>query len=227
MKVECITFDLDDTLWAVGPAINRAEETFYAWLEQHYPTISLRYTHEQLIEHRREYFREFPELGHDLTGLRKQWLAHIAKETGHAEDLVEPAFRVFWEGRNAVELYPHASESLSSLKARYCVGAITNGNADVDHIGIGHLFDFVVTSERAGVAKPAPEIFELALESANVEPGSAVHVGDDPKRDVLAAKAVGMRSIWFNPDFDMWPGGDPPDAVVRCLSQLANVLDHW
>ena len=40
MSIECITFDLDDTLWDVEPVILRAEELFYQWLSQHCPRIT-------------------------------------------------------------------------------------------------------------------------------------------------------------------------------------------
>ena len=227
MNVRCVTFDLDDTLWAVGPVIIRAERIFYAWLEENYSRITAHYTHDALRDHRREHFRSLPELAHDLTTLRKLWLEGIAADFGYPSSMVEPAFEVFWKLRNAVELFPHATPLLDALKGRYTLGAITNGNADVAQIGIDHYFDFVVTSESVGAAKPEPAIFEAALDSANVAPGHVVHIGDDPRRDVLGAQAAGMRSIWYNPTFEMWPGGEPPDAVVRTLAEIDAVLEHW
>ena len=35
--VRAITLDLDDTLWPIGPAINRAEEQLDAWMKAHAP----------------------------------------------------------------------------------------------------------------------------------------------------------------------------------------------
>jgi putative hydrolase of the HAD superfamily len=107
------------------------------------------------------------------------------------------------------------------------VGAITNGNADVHYIGIGHYFDFVITAAGAGVAKPKAEIFHAALDAAGVQACHAVHVGDDPERDVQGANAVGMRSVWVNVKAAPWPGGRPPDAEIRTLDELQPLLERW
>lgn len=227
MGIKCITFDLDDTLWDCESVLTRAERIFYDWLAEEHPTVSSNYAPADLLEHRRSYARERPHLHHDLTNLRKQWLADLADELGYEKDLVEPGFRVFWEARNNVVLFEDAVHTLRHLSTRYCLGTITNGNADVHYIGIGHFFDFVMTSEVAGAAKPQPEIFHAALGEAGVSPNEAVHVGDDPERDIRGASAVGMRTIWVNPRLHSWPGGPEPDAVVQTVGELQTVLASW
>ncbi|HZO62613.1 MAG TPA: HAD-IA family hydrolase, partial [Gaiellaceae bacterium] len=54
------------------------------------------------------------------------------------------------------------------------------------------LFSAVVTSAEAGAAKPDPAPFRLALDRLGVEPGRAVHVGDEPE-DEQGSGAAGMR----------------------------------
>ena len=39
-EIECITFDLDDTIWLCEPVILNAEFVFYSWLESRYPRIT-------------------------------------------------------------------------------------------------------------------------------------------------------------------------------------------
>lgn len=227
MPVRCITFDLDDTLWECGPLLRAAEEAFYDWLAHHHPRIAERYSLEELVAHRREFFQRFPELEHDFSELRRRWLGHLADDFRSGPELVEHGFRVFWEHRNAVTLFDEAHAALAGLRDRFAVGAITNGNADVHHIGIGHYFDFVITAAGAGAAKPSPAIFHAALQAARVDAVHAVHVGDDPKRDVQGAGAVGMRTVWVNVDRIPWPGGPPPDAEIRTLAELEPVLETW
>ena len=224
MSITCVTFDLDDTLWQVGPVIARAEQRFYDWLDEHCPRVTSHYEVADLTLHRRDFFREFHDQMHDLTTLRKRWLAHILEEYGYAPELVETGFRVFWEHRNAVTLFDDVPDAMEILRERYALGVITNGNACVEFIGIGHWFDFVVSSERAGAAKPEARIFHAALDHAGVEPERVAHVGDDPERDVLGAAAVGMRTVWYNPGLKPWPGGQTPDAVVRSIAELPAAL---
>ena len=120
-----------------------------------------------------------------------------------------------------------ATHVLGKLGERYAIGAITNGNADVHRIGIGHHFDFVVTPAEAGAAKPDSTIFEFALNAAGASPASVVHVGDDPIRDVAGAAAIGLRTVWMNPDGSPWPGEGRPDAEIRRLDSLIAVVDAW
>lgn len=224
MNIRCITFDLDDTLWDCAPVIHRAEQRFHAWLAAHYPRITRYLGLEAMIQHRQDWFGLRPHLHHDFTTLRKQWLAALAQEYGYDAGLVEPGFRIFWEARNQVQPYDDVLETLDLLKRHHVIGAITNGNADVHHIGIGHYFDFVVTAARAGAAKPSPQIFMTALDEAGVAATEALHVGDDPERDVVGAAQVGMRTAWVNGRDQPWQGTVLPDLVVRHVGELPGLL---
>lgn len=223
-SIGCVTLDLDDTLWDCPPVLEQAERDMYAFLREHLPRITERHDAGALMAHRRDHHRRHPEGAHDLTYLRKHWLAEIATRFDYGTELVEPAFRAFWLARNAVRLYAGAEACLEMLASRFTLGVITNGNADVHHIGIGHYFDFVVTPVEAGAAKPRPEIFHSALAAAGVEAARAVHVGDDPERDVLGAQAAGMRTVWVNAKRSPWPGGRSPDAMVAHVGELARVI---
>jgi putative hydrolase of the HAD superfamily len=225
MPIRCITFDLDDTLWDGGPVLGAAERKFYDWLARRCPDIAETYGEEELRAHRHEFYERLPEMRHDFTYLRKQWLAHLGRAWGYGVSLVEPGFDVFWEARNAVALFEGVSATLEQLKSTYKVGAITNGNADVRHIGIGHLFDFVVTAAHAGALKPAPDIFHAALERAGAVAAETVHVGDDPVNDMRGAAAVGMRTVWVNPGRVPWPGGVRPDVEVCSVNELIGLLE--
>jgi putative hydrolase of the HAD superfamily len=61
----------------------------------------------------------------------------------------------------------------------------------LDRLGLAGLFDTVVTSARAGVPKPDPAIFELALRELDVPAERALHVGDEPV-DEDGARAAGL-----------------------------------
>lgn len=224
MTIRCIAFDLDDTLWPVKPVIQQAERHFYGWLQQHYPLITAQYALPELMKHRMNYMQQYPELQYNLTCLRKNWLATLAQAHDYPDTLVEAGFEVFWLARNEVTFFEGALEALESLSARFLLGVISNGNASVQHIGVGHLFQFTHSSAEAGVAKPHPAIFHQALERVGISPHQAVYVGDDPVRDIQGAASAGLRTVWFNPERQAWPGGQEPDATIHHLAQLEAVI---
>ena len=225
MPIRCIAFDLDDTLWACKPVIARAEQRFYAWLDAHYPRITARYTPAELIAERVSYMQQYPELHYNLTQLRKNWLAVLAQSNNYPKDnLVTAGFNVFWLARNEVEFYAGTLDVLHALRQSFVLGVITNGNANVHHIGVGHLFQFVLSAAEAGVAKPHPAIFQQALAMVDVAPQEAVYVGDDPLRDMHGAASAGLRTIWFNPAKQPWQGEKEPDATLTTLAELEMLI---
>lgn len=225
-QIRAVTLDLDNTLWEIDPVIHRAEETLWAWLGEHYPRIHQNYSAADLIEMRHAVVEEYWEKHFDFRFLRKKVLEKVALGAGYDASLVEPAFDVFDNVRNDVELYPDVLEELEFLFSRFTVVAVTNGNSNLDTIGIGHLFHGVVTAVSAGAAKPAKQIFDVAIETAGVERAAILHVGDHPETDVTGARNAGLRTAWINRNGDRWPAELPaPDAVVTDMAELRRLLE--
>lgn len=226
-EIECITFDLDDTLWRCFPVILNAEAVFYRWLAEHYPCIAESYTPKGLHDHRKIFFGGFPGMAHDVTWLRKRWLEKLADDFAcHRGHLVEEGFEVFLAARNDIELYDGAHEILRRTSEGYTCGSITNGNADVARIGIDHYFDFSITASKVGAAKPDPAIFHAAVRAAGVAPERILHIGDDPERDIRGAAGIRMKTLWINPDGRPWDGPDVPDMELSSVNGLADLLVH-
>lgn len=196
--VRCVMFDLDDTLWECKPVIKRAEALFYEWCGSQYPQITARFSPEALLAHRIAFCREQPQWHYHLTRLRKNWLSQLGEECGADKSFVEAGFEVYWLARNEVSLLSGVEAFLIALKSQYTVGAITNGNADISHIGLDHLFDFSVTAIEAGVAKPDKGIFLRASEKAGIPLHEMLHVGDDWNRDVQGALNAGAQAAWVS-----------------------------
>lgn len=100
-------------------------------------------------------------------------------------------------------LLPYANEILDYLKPKYRLHIITNGFEEVQtrklvNSNIIGYFDQIINSEMAGVKKPNPVIFELALQKANVAAYKSLMVGDNIEADILGAKAVGFHALHFN-----------------------------
>ncbi len=103
-----------------------------------------------------------------------------------------------------VKLAPGALEALNEIRnmAEH-MGLITDAdtpytNKVLEALGIKQFFDSITTAEDAGVGKPNPEIFKMALRYSKSNP--KVYIGDSEFRDVKGAKSVGMLTIKIGDD---------------------------
>ena len=102
-------------------------------------------------------------------------------------------------------LFPHCIETLEKLKHHFEMHIITNGFEEVQmaklrNTGLIKYFDKIITSERAGVKKPASEIFDFSLKLANANSYESLMIGDDLKVDILGAKNSGIDQVFVNYD---------------------------
>ena len=228
MTIELITFDLDDTLWDTAPVIVRAEAVLRDWLLTHAPKAgALDVADFQAL--RLRVLTEQPQLKHRISALRRRVLFQALQDTSYANalQLADEAFDVFIEARHALEVFEQAEPTLEALAREYALGVVTNGNADVRRIGLGHHFKFVLCAEDIGIAKPDARLFHEALLRGAVTAGAAVHVGDHPGDDIAGAQQAGLRAVWFNPGGKHWDGDKAPDAEIGCLSELPAVLKQF
>lgn len=220
-----IAFDLDDTLWSCDDVISRAERAVYDWLERHYPAITAEFDLESMRSLRNEHARRDPALAADLTRLRHETLVWHARRAGYPEALAEHAVGVFLHERNQVEPYADVLPVLEALSARVALVAVTNGNADLQAIGLDHLFRVRLSAADVGAAKPDPAMFRAACARLGLRARELVHVGDDPRLDVHAASRFGARTVWVNRAGADWPEDLPrPHHEVESLAPLPDLL---
>lgn len=223
-SIEVITFDLDNTLWDVEPALLRAEQAQQDWLREHRPGAVEHLDHEALFAFKQSVWKRHPELAHNVTAMRTQTLYELQRNAGFGEDEAREgaqlAFAVFLAERHKVELYEEALDVLQALARDYTLGALTNGNADIYKTDAAEYFDFAFLAEDIGASKPHPDMFEAALQHARVDAHKIVHVGDDPEHDIRGAQEVGLRTVWMNGRGRRWPGGRSADREISNLAQL-------
>lgn len=224
-QIKCVTLDLDDTLWPVVPTIIKAELKLYQWIEENYPLVSDAYTQQDIVDKREALQNSRADIAHDVTELRYCSLQEIGDGVGYDKAFANEAMKLFRYYRNQVEPFEFSESILSNLKQHFVIGAITNGNAQLEQISIGKYFDFIVTAEDVGVSKPHPEIFHRASSLAKVDLAEIIHVGDSAQTDVIGAMNAGCKAVWFNRKRHPWPGGQNPDHVIHCLSELPTILN--
>ena len=225
-NIDIIAFDLDDTLWPCMPTIEYAEVTLYQWLAQNFPHITDRYSLEDMIRIRRQFMLQDERFTIDLTLLRCEFLKQLAREANYDSKTVsEAGFEVFYEARQQVSFYDDVLPCLQRLQLRYRLGAISNGNANVDKVGLGHLIEHSVSASELKVAKPDKLIFHHLVERFGVPANRVLYVGDHPEYDVVGPQNAGLQAIWINRENNVWPEHlQPPRYQISNLHELELLL---
>ena len=227
--IRCITFDLDDTLWAVDPVIQQANETLFTWLEQHAPEFTRCYQLRDLVELRRTVLNKLPHIAHSVSLIRyhqlHHGLIHAGYDSADAELLAERAFEVFLQARQQVVFFEHAREVLLQLKEQgYRLGALSNGNADIHRVGLSDVMDFQFSADQVGEMKPHPLMFQQMLQHTGLKPEEVIHVGDNPSHDIDGAHGAGLFSVWVN--FPKKGTCSLATEEIGCLSELPKAVER-
>jgi len=101
-----------------------------------------------------------------------------------------------WEFKTYDDTLP----TLKGLDERnLTLGLISNVAQDMEatytELGLQPYLDFKVTSAEVGCDKPNPEIFQAALEKAQVKPEESIYIGDQYDLDIVGARGVGMKAL--------------------------------
>lgn len=123
---------------------------------------------------------------------------------------------------------PLHAKAIHALSRSHPLGVISNifSNStlyveEFARAGVLDLFDHIVWSSQHGCIKPSPRLFHIALERFGLSAAQAVYVGDNPKRDIAAAKSLGMGAVWIrNEQRPLSPGDASPDLVIDHLADL-------
>ena len=232
MTIKAITFDLDDTLWNNIPVLIKAERDVIEWLLTHFPNINDHHDISTTINEFRDFKDQIkqanPALTHQVTNLRKVSLEQFLINADYSEKASEganQAMEVFLTARHQVDYFDYVEAVLAELNQQYTLGVLTNGNVNIRRLSIGDYFDFAFCADELNTSKPDPVFFQAGIQAAKVLPEEIAHVGDHPEYDVIGAKEVGLKAIWFNPEQASWDYHIKPDAVISCISELPKAIN--
>jgi putative hydrolase of the HAD superfamily len=221
MNPRAILFDLDDTL-------NDRQATLKIFVEHFLQEFSAKLEPISFDDLLLEYQRL------DAGGYRPRDQVHamLAESLPWLEPVKPLTLVTFWYGlfpKLSVPM-PHARETLIALKSRGIkLGLVTNGkskiqNQKVDTLELREFLDVILVSEDAGIKKPDPSIFQIALEHLQLEAEHVWMVGDHPVNDVLGARGAGLTGVWLKNANHVWPNDSERSLEIESLPELLELL---
>jgi FMN hydrolase / 5-amino-6-(5-phospho-D-ribitylamino)uracil phosphatase len=224
-RIKAVSLDLDDTLWPIWPTIERAEKVLHDWLVDNAPMAAALFSSPSALREIRDHMAaNRPDLKNDLSAVRRESIRLALYRAGENPLLAEAAFEVFFAERQRVTLFDDAHPSLQFLSSRFPLVTISNGNADIERVGLGAYFRAAISAREFGVGKPDPRIFHAAAGAVELKPEDILHVGDDATLDALGALNAGMQAAWINRSDHLWPHEQVPHVMLGSLTELCELF---
>lgn len=126
-----------------------------------------------------------------------------------------------------IEPHPEVPAALARLRQRCKIAIISNTSDDliagtVDAIGTP--FDFVITAEQARAYKPDHRLFLHAYATMGVTKEETIHVAMGQFADLKVCHELGIRSVWIDREGEPLSPAWHPDAILKDLSKLPELL---
>ncbi|XP_074149761.1 haloacid dehalogenase-like hydrolase domain-containing protein 3 [Sminthopsis crassicaudata] len=185
--------------------------------------------------------QKFPNYGLSKGFTSRQWWLDVVLQTFHLagvhnSSVLNPIANKLYQNFSNAETWQMlegAESTLQQCRDRGLqLGVISNFDRRLEdilaHCGLRKHFDFILTSESAGRAKPDPQIFYQALRLADVDPTQAAHIGDHYLNDYQAPREVGMHSFLLvgTKSQDPFPRNVPKEHILPSLPHVLVALNH-
>jgi 2-haloacid dehalogenase len=207
-----LVFDAYGTLFDVHSVLARCESRWPgkgAALSQLWRAKQLEYTWQRSLMRRYVPFSQ----------VTREALAYASEALGL--NLLKEAETELMDEYLKLEPYPEVRGALDKLRGRK-LAILTNGSPDMIEPLVAHFgfkFDAVVSVDALKVYKPAPEVYQLAVERLGVARADIGFVSSNGW-DAAGAKAFGFHVTWIN------RAGAPADRLGFAPDQVAKGLDE-
>ncbi len=202
-NIKGILFDLDDTIYSVGPCIKTADRGVIDFLSKKLSKS------EKVVS--KAFYAARDQVRASLLGggSMRSRLLYLQKcieiLLGRSDcELSLEAEDYFWK-KYFLEMKVNLGVKAffrAAKKFDFKIAVVTNFIASIQmkkiiKLDLAKDIDFLVTSEEAGSEKPNPIMFNLALEKLRLKPEQVVMVGDSYEMDILGARKLGIEGIYF------------------------------
>lgn len=221
---QAIVFDLDDTLYPERDFVLSGFRAVAEWAESHLG-----------LQRDRGYANlcTLYESGARGDTFNRWLVAHGQLDAALPAQLVQ----VYRQHTPQLTPFAEAPVVLQRLHGRYRLGLVSDGYLDVQRgklaaLGLTHYFDAIVFSDEWGrdAWKPSVLPFQAVLQRLAVSAAMAVYVADNPLKDFLGARQVGMFTVRIQRSGGEYSHLVPPtpqhapDQTIQDLTELENLL---
>jgi len=231
---KAISFDLDDTLYSNAPIMQATELKMIEYFSRSFASLAkvncqnISFSNRYWFTFRQQALGINPDLRHDVAALRLVCYTLGIQALGvsliEAKEQARLALEYFTRERSAFSLPENTHLFLQQLAKSLPLVAITNGNVDVEAIGLKKYFTSIYHAGNGVKQKPDSQMFNLACQKLNIRPGQLLHVGDCGHADISGAVKAGCQAAWLS----SYKVGKPlkilPHIKLEHVDELLNLV---
>lgn len=187
-EIKYIIFDLDDTLYQEKEFVLQAMREVAKFISKKNNKFQTGEIYNRLVEIL------------EIEG-RGKIFNQICKEKNIDIDVMK-LVKVYRATKPKLAMYPDAIELIRFLKKKEIkIGIITDGdrfvqNNKIEGLHLKKYVDTIIVTDEYNTSKPDKKVFEICLKKLGAtDPAQAVYIGDNPLKDFLGAKKIGMNTI--------------------------------
>lgn len=221
---QAVIFDLDDTLYPERAFVLSGFRAVSQWGEKHLDIPA------------DKGFKKLKSLY--IQGVRGDTFNRWLMPYGYYEEgIIRELVRVYRSHEPNLEPFEDVIDVLDSFRSTYKLGLISDGYLKVqrnklDALRLERYFNAIIFPDTWGRKywKPHPRPYLESLANLNATPAHTVYVGDNPKKDFIGAKKVGLKTIRVRRENGEYSDIDPPssehapDLNIASLNQLNKAL---
>lgn len=226
--IKAISFDGDNTLWDFDKVMRHSLKYVLEELGRLDPDAKKLLSVKKIVEIKNKVAEELKGKVIKLGEVRLEAFRRTLRDIGRPNDsLASHLNRVYYKHRfEDVELFDDVLPTFNTLKEKYKLGLLSNGNTYPKHCGLEGMFQFVVFSQDHGVEKPNSKIFQIALLEAGCSKEEVLHVGDSLNDDIAGAINAGIKCVWLNRNQEKNDMGIKTDYEITSLSELSEIISR-
>lgn len=219
--VSHVFFDIDGTLVDYVPAIRAGLEAIAAEVAGRTGRSDV--TADELWAIRNEVAADPAWREQSLNALRRESFRRVLVAYEIAADALDDVHDRYYLARDqAMTVFPEVESALIALRDRgLTLVAASNGNVQLDALGLAGYFAGAHYAEHLGVRKPDPDFFARAVERAGASAAASLAVGDRLDNDYTPARAAGLHAVLVDRANRV---EDTAVIRVRALSELEALL---
>ncbi|XP_063000705.1 haloacid dehalogenase-like hydrolase domain-containing protein 3 [Elgaria multicarinata webbii] len=237
LRLRLLTWDMKDTLLRLRLPVG---ESYSAEARAHGLHVPVEVLTQSFSQAYKVQCQHLPNYGLEQGLSSKQWWLHVVMETFrlsgvHDDSVLRPIAEKLYQDYSSArnwELLPGASETLQQCcQLGISLAVVSNFDRRLLEIltqcKLQQHFEFVLSSEEVGFAKPDRRIFLEALRISGVPPWLAAHVGDHYVNDYRAARQAGMHSFLVKTAGQPaeWDAEVPKEHVLASLPHLLSLIE--